>query len=546
MAPGPGGFGQCWPHFPEVAPGARVNMDSVSFTAPPVPYQESDAQQCAICLDDLVSDVVKTHCGHRFHHKCAVALLQEKLLEKRKCAICRQHAVPLVRESGALLYEESPLFESLPLCVCRVGDNRQLEKLVAKHPSIVHLKFPMNSDHCTLLYQASFLGHTDCMNTLIRAGADVDRVVTSENLSALHAAARNGHSSCVIALINAGANLELTTATSHSTALCLACKLGNADCVKALLAARANIEAREIDGARPLHMAALKGHSVCLVMLIKAKADLNARFADGATPLMLSVLKGNTLCTEALMVAGADPEISTQIAGLLPLRVALTMGHVDCALALIEFGAAVNTDLNYYPLLFRAVSLGSTACVQALIKHGAHLEATDGRGATALCIAIRMGFTDCVRALIKAGAQVNRVTKDGNTLVQELAQPDKVDCLQALIDARADVNRADDLGTCLLHYAAASGSAESVKMLIDAGAHLDTVGSYDARKVTALFCAATKGNTRCVEALIDAKADLDIPSDDGRTPLFAAIQHNHTESALTLISAGANVRPVKR
>ena len=235
-------------------------MHSVSRVAPALPCHEIDRERCVICLEDLVTEVVRTRCGHRLHANCAVMLLQGKQLEERKCAICRQKAEPLQRDSGPLLCEESPLLESLTHQVCRLGDNRRLEEFIAGHPIIVHLKPHNGFDNYTLLYQASVHGQLDCLNTLIRAGTNVDRVMTSENLSALFAATSAGHLSCLTALIRAGANLELATASRRSTALCVASEMGNADCVEALIASRANVDATEIDGARPLHLAAQKGH----------------------------------------------------------------------------------------------------------------------------------------------------------------------------------------------------------------------------------------------------------------------------------------------
>ena len=108
-------------------------MDCVSHVASPLPRH--DGELCAICLEELVSDVVKTRCGHRFHNDCTLPGMQKRLLGQRTCAICRGEPLPLVRESCALRYkEDSRLFESPALLACRVGDNRRLEELIARHP----------------------------------------------------------------------------------------------------------------------------------------------------------------------------------------------------------------------------------------------------------------------------------------------------------------------------------------------------------------------------------------------------------------------------
>ena len=307
-------------------------MDSVSSVKMPVYCHENNDDVCPICLDDVDHGVVKTQCGHRYHLKCADSMLRKKLPEERECAICRQKPLPLVRESGALLYEKSPLCESLAIHVCRAGDISQLEKLIAKNPATAKKTFRSESSRYTLLYQVSLHGHIDCLNTLIKAGACVDSVDTDDKVFPLHGAASSGHLDCLTALINAGANLELATASRHSTALCVACEMGNADCVEALVAFRANIEATERDGSRPLHLAARKGHLACLQTLIKAGADVNAKANTGETPL----------------------------------SEAFREDHIDCAQALIKSGADIIADLYLTPPLIIAAGSGSLPCVREL------------------------------------------------------------------------------------------------------------------------------------------------------------------------------------
>lgn len=59
--------------------------------------------------------------------------------------------------------------------------------------------------------------------------------------------------------------------------------------------------ARNVDNATPLHIAALKGLDLIAQALVKAKADVNARDKEGNTPLLLAIANGHPTIAKFLI-----------------------------------------------------------------------------------------------------------------------------------------------------------------------------------------------------------------------------------------------------
>ncbi|WP_257296309.1 ankyrin repeat domain-containing protein [Endozoicomonas sp. YOMI1] len=288
----------------------------------PIPTDTSGSfsgDECAICKEDfhgrnVAPVVVKTKCGHRFDLDCISTWFCSEFGKRMICAYCRQAALPLVREAGACIYEDTPFCEALPLHACRTGDSGKLNELLRLDPSIARKTFrsAVTGQQINLLFIAAQNNNIDCLEALIAAGADLNAAMTTDGSTPLHIAAQNNNTDCVKALIAAGADLNVAVTTDGGTPLFSAAESNNIDCLKALIAAGADLNAAlTTDGATALFIAAQNNNTDCLQALIVAGADLNAaRTTDGATPLSIATERNNTDCLQALNAARAGKEKS--------------------------------------------------------------------------------------------------------------------------------------------------------------------------------------------------------------------------------------------
>lgn len=89
-----------------------------------------------------------------------------------------------------------------------------------------------------------------------------------------------------------------------------------------------------------------------------------------------------------------------------------------------------------------------------------------------------------------------------------------------------------------LHYAARRGQAAIAEMLLLSCLPLD-VNARTKNNWTALMFAADKGQVAVVDLLLNYRADIHITSNDGKTAIFLAREHNFTEISQKLTQASS-------
>jgi ankyrin repeat protein len=226
---------------------------------------------------------------------------------------------------------------------------------------------------------------------------------------------------------------------------------------------------------------------------------------------------------------------------------------------------------------FDACEKGSPDEVAAMIKAGAHLNASDDEGETALMRAAGHNPNPAVtEVLVKAGADVNAKSKSGFTPLMEgvMSEKPKLEVLALLLKAGADVNAEDDNGDTALALAAVgdlgdpkNSKLDVVTALINSGVTANArsralfraaqmnedpaviaalvkgvgdVNFKDGNGVTPLMVAAS-WNPPAVSALLEAGADVNARSEDHSTALMRAAEHRRVNVVVALMKAGADV-----
>ncbi|GLI75041.1 hypothetical protein PoHVEF18_003291 [Penicillium ochrochloron] len=129
------------------------------------------------------------------------------------------------------------------------------------------------------LHRASAKGHSDVVDMLVRAGADISREYYSNHhrylatdkrgITALYFAARAGHVHVIDYLIKSGAPVSFQGAEGH-TALHAAARSGHTGAVKVLIRAGADLSIQAYSGVTPLDYAARHNHLQVVKLLLNA------------------------------------------------------------------------------------------------------------------------------------------------------------------------------------------------------------------------------------------------------------------------------------
>jgi len=163
---------------------------------------------------------------------------------------------------------------------------------------------------------------------------------------------------------------------------------------------------------------------------------------------------------------------------------------------------------------------------------------------TMLIEAAESGDTPTVLALLEAGANINATDGRGRTAVMAATHANRVETVQALIDAGADINIRDHHMDNPFLYASAEGLFEIVKLTIDAKADTRLTNRFGG---TALIPAAERGHIEIVQELL-TRTDVDVNhiNNLGWTALLEAIilsdgGERHQQIIQLLVDHGANI-----
>lgn len=358
---------------------------------------------------------------------------------------------------------------------------------------------------------------------LSQPGVSVDDV---DNLgdTPLHHACRSGNMETAIALFNAGANIDCEN-SKGKTPLDLSSKVGVAlikeaiinddiNCVQGLLPTLSDVNVVNEKGKNLLHIACeLSKEPKIIDALIKAGVSINYQDSLKDTPLHLAVENGPEI-TEATLRGSPDFDLKND-SGKFPLEVAILKENKET--------------------------------IQALINHGDDLNKIDDSrlNGSILHFTIMHITLETLQLLKSLGANLN-IENDNrkNLLHSAVTFQDKTPIVEELIGSGVPIDHKDNIGMTPLGHAAFTANPEVVQQLLAYGANPNAMAN-DGK--TPLHYAAQRQSDGEVGPSIIKKllgqegVSVNVTDNGGNTPLHLACQTNNWESALTLISEGAEI-----
>lgn len=291
--------------------------------------------------------------------------------------------------------------------------------------------------------------------------------------------------------------------------------------------------------------AAKKGELVLLEKLEDAGISLGSSDENGRTPLLAAVQSKNLQAIHFLIER--DPVLEsinrfTNPARDTPLASALRERNFELAETLIEKGADLNVDREAgLPFLVDAVVSDDREMLEFLLKHEANLEYKGARAAGALAEVAAKGDIELFERLLQAGASPNVRGLSGKPLLIESVKEQNQKQFELLLSAKVDVNAvtAETTGKEIsaLSFAVANGNTSMQDALIAAGASPDV---FSVKGEPLLYDVVSRADESTARRLLAGGAQADVATDDGVTPLGAAVLNDHLDMVDLLLEYDAD------
>ena len=329
----------------------------------------------------------------------------------------------------------------------------------------------------TALHAAAKRGDHEIVWLLVRHGADVE-AKDGTMMTALHYACREGHLEVMKILLDNKANIE-APGNDRKTPLICAAEAGSSQAVKFLVKRNASSRNTDDTGMTALHWAAYNGHEETVRILSeKKKALLDMINQSGRTALHLAVMQSKFAVVELLQRKGMslDRRCNT---GLTALHYACMADSFEIANLLLLSGANIEAAESQHEQrsLHIVASKGSIHILDLLCDKGASLNARNGVGDRAICVASRYGHTATVQRLLDRGSPLSM--KFETSLREDsplclAAQGGHLNVCSLLLNRGASALKKDETGWQPYLHAAHHGHADVLEFLLSRSNILET------------------------------------------------------------------------
>uniref|UniRef100_A0A452FCI3 Espin like n=1 Tax=Capra hircus TaxID=9925 RepID=A0A452FCI3_CAPHI len=313
-------------------------------------------------------------------------------------------------------------------------------------------------------------GDLDTLEQLLEAGTLGQHVTDALGAGLVHHAARAGHLACVRFLVqraklpgnqrahNGASPAHDAAATGSLAELCWLVRHGGC-----------GLQDQDASGVSPLHLAARFGHPALVEWLLHEGHAATLETLEGALPLHHAAVSGDLTCLKLLTAAHRSGVNRRTRSGASPLYLACQEGHLHLAQFLVkDCGADVHLRaLDGMSALHAAAARGHYSLVVWLVTFtDVGLTARDDEGATVLHFAARGGHTPILDRLLLMGAPIMRDSW-GGTPLHDAAENGQMECCQTLLSHRVDPALRDDDGYTAAELAEYHGHRDCAQYLRD-------------------------------------------------------------------------------
>lgn len=406
----------------------------------------------------------------------------------------------------------------------------------------------------------------DCVDLLIRSGADVD-AIDSRLETPLHFATRANNIKAVELLLNDGAKLDLQNELGENI-LHLSVKDSNLILIRDIIIQHAITKRKVTQAKRLINQANNKGESCVhyganltgelshhededrevMRSLLMNGGDVFLETNDfRQTPVHYCCQAGNKRILQEIL-ANLDQQMSriavNKPAKALwtPLFYACYEGHPEIIKMLIAQTARIDVfDEQGEAPLHVAVSRGHEQVVDILLEHNAFVNVRNKPGMTALHIAAKLGYNTMVSKLVtEHGAILDAMTLIKQIPLHLAAESGQLKVCETLLGLGSDLNAVDNQSQTPLHLAARKNNADVLKLFLDTKPELISLANKNG--YTCAHIAAMNGSLEAIKELLRFNRDSVINArikKTNSTALHLACENGNAEIVKLLMNSGA-------
>jgi ankyrin repeat protein len=330
--------------------------------------------------------------------------------------------------------------------------------------------------------------------------------------------------SLILLLLTACSGLNAAAASPNNSPRCSifdSIRRGDVAALRSTLNQSDQISSRDPQANTPLIYAAAYADVRTVRLLLEKGADANATNTAGVTALMRAA--GDYDKVRLLLQYGAHPNTKSALGNTALMIATRTYPSAKTVDALLKQGADIKaTNVFGASAILTAGASGDTDTLRLLLRHGADVNAAPARsfegviwggGRSALGWAALLGDQVSAKLLLENGASINSGEGFGSPLSQAVWHNEK-NMVKFLLEHGADPNQRDRTADfTALHWAASTDYAKSdiAELLLAHGADVNVEGGEPVDALmgvpqTALLLAQRRGQTELLNALLKAGA----------------------------------------